>query len=911
MMKNTILSSRQNTECRIGQTTCPYCGVGCGVDVEVTLNRSSDMTDTLGMQVNATPEHPANYGRLCVKGSKLAETNGIDGRLLEPEVQGKQVPWNTAIDHVAQRFNAIIKQYGPDAVAFYVSGQLLTEDYYVANKLMKGYIGSANIDTNSRLCMSSAVAGYKRAFGADAVPCCYEDLEQTELLVFVGSNAAWTHPVLYQRIERAKKLNPSMKVVVIDPRKTATCELADLHLELKPGSDAAVFNGLFRFIATKDNYINRDFVTKHTNDFGECLTTSSKWPLEKVAQYCELDINDLRIFYQWFATKKSAVSFYSMGVNQSTSGVDKSNAIINCHLVSGKIGKPGCGPFSMTGQPNAMGGREVGGLANMLAAHMDIANLTHRATVQTFWGSPTLAEKPGLMALDLIDAMESGKVKAVWVMATNPLVSLPNRDKVERAFKKCNLVVVSDCIAQNDTLDFADVKLPATGWSEKDGTVTNSERRLSRQRGLIPPSGNAKHDWQIISDVAKAMGFSDFDYESSKDIFNEHVALSAYKNNGQRDFDLSGLGELSQSQYDNFKPIQWPVTNSVKQGTKRLFADGVFYTKNKKANFIPVEPSLPTQQVNKDYPFVLNSGRIRDQWHTMTRTGHSFELNRHVKTPFICISSRDALALDVKENDYLALTSAVSGNKSVCLAVKVDENMRRGECFAPIHWSKQNSSSASIASLFDAVGDPISGQPELKHAAVNLMKVSFKQHIDIVCKCILPISELNLVADLWIKKVIDNGFCYTLALHKPKLGWRDWLQDIIESRGQWLSFNSPDEQTVLLTEDEELQIILKASKEKTSIPLKFGAKSLTKTPVTFDIQSQLLNRKSLDSGSSAVVCSCFNVLEDDITQSIIAGNKTVGLLGKALKCGTNCGSCKPEISALIKMLQHCNEEATL
>ena len=364
-MKNTLLSSDRDTQCHIGQTACPYCGVGCGVDVEVTLSNEAQDQSVATMQVNGTPEHPANFGRLCVKGSKLAQTNGLDDRLLEPEIKGRQVAWDEAIAHVAQGFNDIIQRYGPESVAFYVSGQLLTEDYYVANKLMKGYIGSANIDTNSRLCMSSAVAGYKRAFGADAVPCCYEDLEQTELLVFIGSNAAWTHPVLYQRIERAKKLNPSMKVVVIDPRRTATCELADLHLALKPGTDVAIFNGLFRFIATNDNYIDRSFVTKHTNDFGECLTTSSKWHLEKVAKYCDLNLNDLKTFYQWFAEKKSAVSFYSMGVNQSTSGVDKSNAIINCHLVSGKIGKTGSGPFSMTGQPNAMGGREVGGLANM------------------------------------------------------------------------------------------------------------------------------------------------------------------------------------------------------------------------------------------------------------------------------------------------------------------------------------------------------------------------------------------------------------------------------------------------------------------------------------------------------------------------------------------------------------------
>jgi assimilatory nitrate reductase catalytic subunit len=908
-MKNTVLSSVKNTECRIGQTTCPYCGVGCGVDVEVTVSQSGS-TDSVGMQVNATPEHPANYGRLCVKGSKLAETNGQGNRLLEPEIGGQQVPWREAIEHVASGFKSIVQQHGPEAVAFYVSGQLLTEDYYVANKLMKGYIGSANIDTNSRLCMSSAVAGYKRAFGADAVPCCYEDLEQTELLVFVGSNAAWTHPVLYQRIERAKKLNPSMKVVVIDPRRTATCELADLHLALKPGSDVAIFNGLFRFIATNDSYIDRDFVVQHTNDFGECLTTSSKWHLEKVASYCELDINDLKRFYQWFSEKESAVTFYSMGVNQSTSGVDKSNAIINCHLVSGKIGKSGNGPFSMTGQPNAMGGREVGGLANMLAAHMDITNPEHRESVATFWDSPTIAEKPGLMALDLIDAMASGKVKAVWVMATNPLVSLPHREKVERAFKNCDLVVVSDCIAKNDTLDFADVKLPATGWSEKDGMVTNSERRISRQRGLLPASGNAKHDWKIMCEVAKAMGFEGFDFESPKDIFNEHIALSAYQNRGQRSFDLSGLGRLSQHQYDNFKPIQWPVTQTAKQGTKRLFTDSIFYTKNKKANFIAVTPQLPTQQTSKQHSLVLNSGRIRDQWHTMTRTGQSYELAQHIQEPFVVVHPHDADALDLKEGDLVGLSSAVSGAASVKLAVKVDAGIRHGECFAPIHWSRQNSSSASIAFLFDAVGDAISGQPELKHAAVSLTKIDFKQYIQIISKQSLSAVDLNGKAEFWVEQIVKNGFRYLLAVNESVADWKHWLQTTLSDKGQWLSLNGQDEQTVLMTQDDKLQLFLKAARSRREVLTITNDISMGDEALSFEQKSRWLQGKVSGQVSTPVVCSCFNVTQGDITSAIASGNNTVAGLGRALKCGTNCGSCKPELSVLIKAVQSTPKEQT-
>ncbi|TDF36625.1 nitrate reductase [Alteromonadaceae bacterium M269] len=901
MTKNTLLSRSQQSECRIGQTTCPYCGVGCGVDVEVRQDYDSQISH---MQVNATPEHPANYGRLCVKGSKLAETNGLEGRLLSPEVNGEQVSWKTAINSVASGFTDVIREHGKDAVAFYVSGQILTEDYYVANKLMKGYIGSANIDTNSRLCMSSAVAGYKRAFGADAVPCCYEDLEQTELLVFIGSNAAWTHPVLYQRIERAKKLNPAMKVVVVDPRKTATCELADLHLALKPGSDVALFNGLFRFIATHEEYIDRQFVTQHTNHFGECLTASSKWHLKKVADYCELDTDELTTFYQWFAEKPSAISFYSMGVNQSTTGVDKSNAIINCHLATGKIGKPGSGPFSMTGQPNAMGGREVGGLANMLAAHMDITNATHRETVQIFWNSPTMAEKPGLMALDLVDAMESGKVKAIWVMATNPVVSLPDRKRVERAFKRCDLVVVSDCAASNDTLDFAHIKLPATGWSEKDGMVTNSERRISRQRGIMPPSGAAKHDWRILCDVAKAMGFSGFDFDSPKDIFNEHVALSAYRNNGKRDFDLSGLGELSQEEYDSFKPIQWPVTKTHPQGTRRLFTDGAFYTKDKKANFIAVNPQQPTQQVNDSFPFVLNSGRIRDQWHTMTRTGKSPSLTQHTAIPFIAIHPKDAEALTVGDKEILAVRSSVSGDKPVYLEVKVDKGVRRGECFAPIHWSHQNTSSGSIAPLFEAVADSISGQPELKHAAISLAKVAFPQYLHIKSRHSLSHELIDKAADYWVKQDLDNGVYYQLGITEKRQDWLSWLQDVFTVKGQWLSFNEADEQSVLLTKNDLLQVFVKVSNSHVDAGNSMSTISLEDIELSFSDKSNLLRGTYSSQSKSDIVCSCFNVAKTDICRAIESGSNSVEALGKILKCGTNCGSCKPELSSLIKDASH-------
>ncbi|MCV6627980.1 MAG: molybdopterin-dependent oxidoreductase, partial [Cellvibrionaceae bacterium] len=535
---------------RSAQTACPYCGVGCGVDI--------DFRGAEPVAISGSPEHPSNHGRLCVKGQHLLHTLGNDGRLLYPQVAGQRVSWQCALDKVAQGFSDIIARHGPDAVAFYVSGQILTEDYYVANKIMKGYIGSANIDTNSRLCMSSAVSAYKRAFGEDVVPCDYRDLEQTELLVLIGSNAAWTHPVLYQRMERAKRMNPALKVVLVDPRRTPTAELADLHLQISPGSDAGLYNGLLNYLQAEGG-LDQAFIDRATEGSEQALAAAANWGLARSAEFCGLSEAQLLTFYQWFNAAERAISFYSMGINQSSSGVDKCQAIINAHLASGKILTPGSGPFSITGQPNAMGGREVGGMANQLAAHMDIDKPDQRQTLQDFWRSPTMASRPGKMAMDLFDDVSAGKIKALWIIGTNPMVSLSNRNAVAAALTRCELVVVSDCVAENDTLAYADIKLPATGWLEKDGTVTNSERRIYRQRGLVAAPGEAKHDWQILAEFARTMGYSGFDYQHPSDVFREWAQLTAHANNGQRQLDLGAISELDQRAYDQLAPQQWPL----------------------------------------------------------------------------------------------------------------------------------------------------------------------------------------------------------------------------------------------------------------------------------------------------------------------------------------------------------------
>ena len=487
-------------EAREVRTTCPYCGVGCGVLAKVAANGE--------VTVRGDPDHPANLGRLCSKGSALAETIDLDGRLLYPEIHGRRTDWDEALDLVASTFSRTIAEHGRDSVAFYVSGQLLTEDYYVANKLMKGFIGSANIDTNSRLCMASSVAGHRRAFGSDTVPGSYEDLELADLIVLVGSNLAWCHPVLYQRIAAAREKRPDMKVVLVDPRCTMTADIADMHLAIAADGDVALFTGLLAYLG-QHNALDRTYITAHTTGFGQALFAASALDLAGIAAATGLGEDELVRFYSLFAATANTVTVYSQGVNQSSSGTDKVNAIINCHLATGRIGKPGAGPFSVTGQPNAMGGREVGGLANMLAAHMEIENPEHRDRVQRFWSAPAVAEKPGLKAVEMFQAVADGRIKALWIMATNPVDSMPDADAVEAAIKACPFVVVSDVLAKTDTVRHAHVRLPAAAWGEKDGSVTNSERRISRQRAFLATPGEARADWWIVAEVAKRMGFDE------------------------------------------------------------------------------------------------------------------------------------------------------------------------------------------------------------------------------------------------------------------------------------------------------------------------------------------------------------------------------------------------------------------
>ncbi|HET7315544.1 molybdopterin oxidoreductase family protein, partial [Salinisphaera sp.] len=641
------------------RTTCPYCGVGCGV----AATRAGERVTIAGDDA-----HPANRGRLCAKGTALADTLGLDGRLLHPRAGGARVSWNAALTTVAGGFERIIAAHGADAVAFYVSGQLLTEDYYVANKLMKGYIGGANIDTNSRLCMSSAVAGHRRAFGEDVVPGCYDDLERADLAVLVGSNTAWCHPVAYQRLSEAQTANPGKRRVVIDPRRTVTAAEADLHLPIAPGTDVALFNGLLAYLADSGRYGDLPGA-----DAAVTAARAGGGGVAEVARICAIDADDLATFYRWFAATEATVILFSQGVNQSSAGTDKVNAIINCHLLTGRIGRPGAGPFSITGQPNAMGGREVGGLADTLAAHM---GFEHADAVRRFWGAPAIARRPGLKAVELFDAIERGRIKAVWIMATNPAVSLPDADRMKRALARCELVVVSDCVRRGDTADLADVLLPAATWGEKDGTVTNSERMISRQRAFLPLPGEARPDWWIVCQVARRMGFgAAFDYDGPAAIFREHARLTAFENDGRRLLNLEALATLDDAAYDRMPPVRWPARRGASpEADKRLFADGVYSTADGRPRLVALTPRGPAHAPDARWPLTLNTGRVRDHWHTLTRTARSTRLSAHTVEPFVAIHPADARRYGIDDG---ALARVVSRRGGVTLRAVVSPDQRR------------------------------------------------------------------------------------------------------------------------------------------------------------------------------------------------------------------------------------------
>jgi assimilatory nitrate reductase catalytic subunit len=874
------------------RTTCPYCGVGCGV----LATPDGDG----GAAIAGDPEHPANLGRLCSKGSALGETLGLEDRLLYPMIRCskgamERVAWSDALDHVAHRFAHIVKRDGPGAVAFYLSGQLLTEDYYVANKLMKGFIGSANVDTNSRLCMASTVAGHRRAFGADTVPGCYEDLDAADLLVLVGSNAAWCHPVLFQRM-LANKQTRGARIVVIDPRRTDSAGDADLFLGLKPGTDTALFAGLLVHLADS-GALDRGYIERHTSGFDEALARGRgiAGSVGATALATGLSEPDVADFFQMFRNTPRVVTLFSQGVNQSAQGTDKVNAIINCHLATGRIGKAGASPFSLTGQPNAMGGREVGGLANQLAAHMAFTP-PDIDRVRRFWKAPRIATHEGLKAVQMFEAIARGEIKALWVMGTNPAVSLPDADVARTALKKLELFVVSENVRSNDTVNAgAHVLLPAQAWGEKSGTVTNSERCISRQRAFLEPAGEAKPDWWIVSEVAKRLGFgAAFDFSSAADVFREHAALSAFENNGGRDFDIGALQSLSDQGFDAMAPVLWPMRLGDIQPQQRLFADGAFFASDHKARFIAPEiPALRTE-TNAGRPLRLNTGRIRDQWHTMTRSGLSPRLGQHLPEPFVEIHPDDAIRFGVTDDRFARV---VTDYGQCILKVTVSERQQRGMLFAPIHWSEETASHGRVGALAAPFTDPFSGQPEAKATPASIMPYEY-----VFRGFALSRVKLALPDHAWWTRVsVTGGYGYLFADNADLASWQKWLRSAAgPDLAEYKDFGGGVYRAASFAGNRiESCLFVGPARDAgdwNAVKNLFAADHLSD-----DQRRMLLSGKSTDGLASAgpIVCACFGVGRTTICDAIAGGAGTAAEIGVQLKAGTNCGSCIPELKRLI------------
>ena len=858
------------------KTTCPYCGVGCGV----LAKREANGTVT----IKGDPDHPANFGRLCSKGLALGETLGLEQRLLRPRINGVDVAWTDATSLVAQKFSDAIRHHGPDSVAFYVSGQLLTEDYYVANKMMKGFIGSANIDTNSRLCMASAVAGHKRAFGADIVPCNYTDLEEANLIVLVGSNLAWCHPVLFQRIQAAREKRGS-KLVVIDPRCTATAECSDLYLQIKSGSDVSLFNGLLRHLYFNGEVDSR-FVLAHTEGLAATMLNANQHDDDRVAADTGLAPDLLLQFYKMFAAHAKTVTGFSMGVNQAEDGTNKVNAIINCHLLTGRIGMDGAGPFSITGQPNAMGGREVGGLANMLAAHMDFNNPGHRVAVQDFWHAPRMVQKPGLKAVDLFNAMRAGQIKALWIMATNPAVSMPNSSRIVEALKACPFVVVSDVTANTETAQYADVLLPAMGWGEKDGTVTNSERRISRQRQFMPVTGEAKPDWRIMCDVANCMGFAGFDYQSPSEIFAEHAALTQVLNDGSRSLDLGSIASLN---YDSLSPRQW--------GGERPFANGVFETCSRKACFVATEA---LNKVPRETPgFTLNTGRIRDHWHTMTRTGLVPKLFDHRAEPYIEIHRADADALHLRDAE-LAFVEGPNGYSVV--RVLVSDGVSSGSIFQPMHWSNSFASAAKVNVSTLGVVDPVSGQPALKSGQVSIRRFAAQWFgFGVLAGSNRPLF------DYWAARPLAAGQSFECAGLEPPENWSTLMAHLIDlddsefEVSQVTSSSSKVFRCVALRQGK-LHLAFFASERPVAASRHWLQQALGTEVGALQCLAGRPATAVADTGP--IVCSCNAIGRMQIHAAAKSNpSATIHQLCELTRAGTGCGSCRPEVQKILRESQ--------
>lgn len=923
------------------KSTCPYCGVGCGV---IIRSEGAQITGVRG-----DPEHPANFGKLCTKGSTLHLTASAEvtrqARLLHPMLRERRgekplrVDWHVALELAADRFAQVARAHGPDAVGFYISGQLLTEDYYVFNKLAKGLLGTNNVDTNSRLCMSSAVAGYKLTLGADAPPACYDDVNHADCLFIAGSNAAFAHPVLFRRIEEARAARPGMKVVVCDPRRTDTAEFADLHLALQPGTDVMLFHGLLH-VMLWEGWTDAGYIAAHTSGFDALKALVRDCTPDQVAQTCGIAKEDLFTAAKWFATSPATLSLYCQGLNQSSSGTAKNAALVNLHLATAQIGRPGTGPFSLTGQPNAMGGREVGGLANLLSAHRDLANPQHRAEVAALWGVPSVPEKPGKTAVEMFQAAADGEIKALWIACTNPAQSMPDQATVRRALQRAEFVVVQDAFATTATCDYADLLLPATTWGEKEGTVTNSERRISRVRAAVPAPGGARQDWEIVVDFARRLerrlparaSTSLFPYATPESIWLEHRASTR-----GRDLDITGL---SYALLDE-APRQWPFPAGAAEGRERLYADGRFPTADGKARFAAVTYQPVAEPCESRYPFSLTTGRLRDQWHGMSRTGTLGRLFGHVPEPVVQMHPQDASRRGLKDGDLVHVTSK---RGSIVLPAQASTDLLPGQAFIAMHWggeflggvSSTGERLAGVNALTTSAYCPTSKQPELKHAAVKILKAELPWTLLAVAWLAggdaLRVRE-QLRATM---EVFPFASCVPFSSNAP-------LEDAATRERCGVLFRAaayetpPDEllqrlEALLgLTGPETLRYADRRKGQRRSIRVRrdgaevrleavllagdTSAEAWLKSLLQQELPAQAYGRQLLAPGAkpplavqprARQVCNCFGVdapaIEGHLNACDGSPEQRLGSLQASLRCGTNCGSCVPELKRMIRAI---------
>ena len=920
------------------RSTCPYCGVGCGVIIESTGARITG--------VRGDPEHPANLGRLCSKGSTLhlsaSPVTAAQTRLLQPQRRlvrgGHLLPmsWDASLQWASQSLGHIVRNHGPEAVGFYVSGQLLTEDYYVFNKLVKGLLGSNNIDTNSRLCMSSAVAGYKLTLGADAPPACYDDVMQADCLFIAGSNAAYAHPILFRRIEEARASNPHLKIIVADPRRTDTASSADLHLPLQPGTDVALFHGLLH-IMLREGWIDTAYISAHTEGFDALQTLVRHFTPERVSQLCGLPMPDLLQAARWFATAKATLSLYCQGLNQSSSGTAKNASLINLHLATGQIGKPGAGPFSLTGQPNAMGGREVGGLANLLSAHRDLANPVHRAEVAALWGIDDVPAKPGKTAVEMFEAAADGEIKALWIACTNPAQSMPDQHTVRRALERAEFVVVQEAFATAETCAFADLLLPATTWGEKEGTVTNSERRITRVRAAVPPPGLARHDWQIVVDLAQRLAQEPGVGEGRKGLqmnYNspEAIWLEHRESTRGRDLDITGL---SYAQLE-VAPQQWPMPEGAAQGQARLYQDGVFATPSGKARFAALDYVPVAEARESRFPFSLNTGRLRDQWHGMTRTGVVGKLFGHVPEPSVQMNPDDMTRLGLSDGTLVHVTSK---RGSIVVPALASQDVGPQQAFIAMHWGPaflggrdhQNKPLAGVNAITTSAYCPTSKQPELKHAAVKVLKAELPWTLLAVAW--LPEDSAHTV--LQALRARMGQFEFASCVPFAESGNTDTPRQGVLLRAA--CSEPPDmavvqdiEQQLGLSEDNSLRYVdakrsqlrcmrLRGESDTTLdafvIAGDTSAESWLKALLQTQQSAKAYGRRLLMTGHTppvalasvgSTVCTCVGVRDLAIQAQLAHSaqpdeHRCLSDLQGTLKCGTQCGSCVPELRRMIRL----------